>query len=176
MRLTPSTSNSWLPPGKSVRPTEPANRASPVNTAPGAWRQTPPAECPGVWMMEMAVIPDLQDLSFLQKAIGPCTECGGIEPVNQNRSLCNALQLRNPAHVVDVAVGDRDILYGEAGSGYFFDDTKHFISRVDNQALVGLLASQYVAVGLIRTDNKFSQHGEILAHARCQNGRYFKKK
>jgi hypothetical protein len=55
-----------------------------------------------------------------------------------------------------MAMGDRDILYGESGSGYFFGDTKHFISRVNDQALVGLLASEYVAVGLIRTDNKSS--------------------
>jgi hypothetical protein len=55
-----------------------------------------------------------------------------------------------------MAMGDRDTLYGESGSGYFFDDPKHFISRVDNQALVGLLASEYVAVGLIRADNKSS--------------------
>jgi hypothetical protein len=122
------------------------------------------------------VIPHLQDLSFLQKTIGPCTECGSIESVNQNRRLSHALQFGNPTHVVHVAVGDRDILYGEAGSGYFFCDTKHFISWVDKQALVGLLASQYVAVGLIRTDNKFSQHGTILAQVRSQNGRDLKKK
>jgi hypothetical protein len=75
-----------------------------------------------------------------------------------------------------MAVGDGDVLYGKAGSGYFFCDSEQFISRVDHQALVGLFTGQYVEVCLIRTDNKFSQHGKILANARGQNGRYFKKK
>ena len=105
-----------------------------------------------------AVTPHLQDLSLFQKAIGLHAECSGIETVNQNRGLCYSFQLRNTTHVVDMAMGDRDIRYGEAGSGYFFDDAKHFISRVDNQSLVRLLASQDIAVGLIRTDNEFSKH------------------
>jgi hypothetical protein len=61
-----------------------------------------------------AVSPDSEDLSFFQKALRPRAECSGIEAMNQNRSLCDSLQFSDTAHVVDMAVGDRDILYGEA--------------------------------------------------------------
>ena len=39
---------SWLPPSKSVRPTEPWKRTSPVKTAPGALTQMLPGVWPGV--------------------------------------------------------------------------------------------------------------------------------
>ena len=48
----------------------------------------------------------------------------------------------------------RDMLYGETGSRYFFDDTKHLVPGIDNHSLIRLLASQQIAVGLIRTDNE----------------------
>jgi len=123
-----------------------------------------------------AVMSNLEDLSFFQEAIGLCAKSGSVQPVNQDRSLCDALQLGDTAHVVNVAVGDGDVLYGEAGTGYFFHNTKHFVSRVDHQTLVGLFASQDIAVGLIRTDNESSQHGKILLNSHSQKVAHFKGK
>ena len=61
-----------------------------------------------------AVISDLDDLALFQEAVGPCAETARVQTVNQNRGLCNALQFRDTAHVVNMPVGDEDILYGEA--------------------------------------------------------------
>jgi hypothetical protein len=61
-----------------------------------------------------AVVSDLEGLSFFQKAVGPCTETACVQTVNQDRSLCDALQLRDAAHVVYMAVGDGDVFYGKA--------------------------------------------------------------
>jgi len=61
-----------------------------------------------------AVISDLDDLPLFQEAVGPCSETARVHTMNPNRRLCNALELRHTAHVVNVTMGDGDLLYGEA--------------------------------------------------------------
>jgi hypothetical protein len=69
---------------------------------------------PGSMDNRDAVIPYLEDLSFFKEAVRPGCKTGGVQTVYQDRSLCNALQLRDAAHVVNMAVGYGDVFYGKA--------------------------------------------------------------
>jgi hypothetical protein len=83
--------------------------------------------------------------------------------VQQDGCAGNAFDLERPAHVVDVAVGDEDLLERKAKVGQSAVNAGNLVAGIDNDGFVSLLVAQDRAIALQRTDGEgLEDHGTIV--------------
>ena len=148
---------SQLPPGRSVRPMLPAKSVSPATSSlSGAkWRQTEPWVCPGVCrtLGGIALEPDgpaivpgsrpaAPSLASPRPASWPAPhhfELRQIAFVQLDGRAGEPLQLERAADVVDMAVGDENLLQLEACAGEPLLDARDFVAGIDDDGFARLL-------------------------------------
>jgi hypothetical protein len=95
---------------------------------------------------------------FRKAPVGRNAEGCSIVGVNEDRCFGDPFQFLDSADVIDVAVGDQDLLYADPVLGDLFGYAENFIAWIDDNAFKRVFASQDVAICLIRTYRQFSKH------------------
>ena len=176
---------SYEPPGRSVRPMEPANRVSPaISFFSGAkYRQMLPSVCPGVCSTSAVRLAGADFVSRADAAVdGHVLRSLHADPrglhvehlqqrvivlVEQNGRTGEPLQLHRSANVIDVRVGDNNLLHGEAVTLDDAHDVRYVVSGIDDDSFLGLLIADHRAIALQRTDRKdLVNHGSKLSRMR----------
>src|SRR5436309_12888389 len=143
------------PPGKSVRPIDPANSTSPLKTTPCPTKQTLPGECPGAWRTSKLRPPTFScSLATRSRSgSGLLLGRGETEPCRllRNTVIQRAVSrmqphdrprltrdFRHAEHVIDVRVSEPD------GHGLrcrlldLMENQARFLAGIDDGALVRL--------------------------------------
>jgi hypothetical protein len=81
-----------------------------------------------------------------------------IQRVNVNRGACDPFQFAGASNVIDMAMRDENISYFEAGFRYSLYDSKYLVTGINNKSFHCFFASEDIAIGLVRTDDYFSEH------------------
>ncbi len=90
-------------------------------------------------------------------------EQGQIVLIEQDGSAGEPFQLEGAPNVVDVSVGNEDLLEFEAQFGEASVDAADFVAGIDDNGLSGLFVAQQGAVALQRADGKgLKNHMSIL--------------
>jgi hypothetical protein len=93
---------------------------------------------------------------------------GQVVLVEQNGSARGLLQARCSADVVDVAVGDDDLLEGEAVFVEKGENLGDIVARVDDHGFAGGLVAENGAVALQRPNRKgFEDHNALTCASAC---------
>ena len=174
MRVGPS------PPGRSVRPTEPAKRVSPARSRFCVREIEADAALGVAWGVEDAAgdIGDGYELAVVEGVVGRADFGGGAaEPsgldvhhldqrevvlVVEDGRTGEGLETRGSGDVVDVRVGDEDLLDGEIVSLEEGEDAQNLVSGIDDDSFAGGLVAEDGAVALQRADGKdLVDHGDL---------------
>ncbi len=99
--------------------------------------------------------------------LGHDLQLGQIVFVEEDGRAGEALELERAADVVDVGVGDEDLLEREAEIGEAAMDAADLVAGIDDDGLAGLFVAQDGAVALQRADGKgLEDHGLIVERLR----------
>jgi len=102
---------------------------------------------------------EAQSLGVLKIGVRAERKSWGIQRMNQYGRPGDPFEFSSAPSVIHVAMGDEDIANLQTQARDLLDNAKHLISRVDDHPFISLTITQYVTVGLIGTNDKFSQHG-----------------
>lgn len=77
--------------------------------------------------------------------------------MNEDRCVSDPLQFRRSPDMVYMTVGDEDKTNLYPVPGNLFDDPEDLVAWINDNPFHRILASQNVAIGLVRTDDKLSE-------------------
>src|SRR5579864_9783020 len=84
--------------------------------------------------------------------------------IEQNRSAGGRTEFHGSAHVVDVSVGDYDLLDLQVVLADESQNVLYIVTRIDDHSFAGSFVADDRAVALQRADGKnFVDHGDIVA-------------
>ena len=96
---------------------------------------------------------------------------GKIVFVEEDGGPGKGLELEGSADVVDVGVGDENLLQSQAVGFEALVNAGGLVAGVDDDSLAGLLVAEKSAIALQRADGKGLQdHGFIVERRRCRSG------
>ena len=159
----------WSPPGKSVRPMDPANNVSPTNRSFPTVACSPDLETHSPWtvpgrvMHPHLVVAEGQTLTWCVELINRRGAGSTFSPnmaavlhgsfvkeqivaVQVDGDTEGTLRSRDARHVIDVGMRQEDVPYGQTLATHERQQTLDFVARIDQHRFPGTVAADNEAV------------------------------